>query len=62
MKNTVWKKGQRDRRSFIGGSDAQIIMGSDELALMRLWREKCGEVEPENLSGNFIDVHEPLVT
>ena len=31
------------RRSFIGGSDARIIMGSDESALMRLWREKRGE-------------------
>jgi hypothetical protein len=30
----------RDRRSFIGGSDARIIMGDDETALLRLWREK----------------------
>src|SRR6266498_356296 len=42
------------RRSFIGGSDARIIMGSDEAALVRLWREKRGEVEPEDLSGNLI--------
>src|SRR6202035_5311634 len=28
------------RRSFIGGSDARIIMGDDEAALLRLWREK----------------------
>ena len=35
-----------DRRYFIGGSDARIIMGSDEAALLRLWREKRGEVEP----------------
>jgi YqaJ-like viral recombinase domain len=28
----------RDRRSFIGGSDARIIMGEDEAALLRLWR------------------------
>jgi hypothetical protein len=42
------------RRSFIGGSDARIIMGSDEAALIRLWREKRGEAEPENLSGNLI--------
>src|SRR5262245_235834 len=42
------------RRSFIGGSDARIIMGSDEPALIRLWREKRGEVEPEDLSGNLI--------
>src|SRR5438874_10045717 len=42
------------RRSFIGGSDARIIMGSDEAALLRLWREKRGEAEPEDLSGNLI--------
>jgi hypothetical protein len=43
-----------NRRSFIGGSDARIIMGSDEAALVRLWREKRGEIEPEDLSGNLI--------
>ena len=42
------------RRSFIGGSDARIIMGSDEAALVRLWREKRGETEPEDLSGSLI--------
>jgi predicted phage-related endonuclease len=42
------------RRSFIGGSDARIIMGYDETALVQLWREKRGEVEPEDLSGNLI--------
>src|SRR5437762_2347328 len=42
------------RRAFIGGSDARIIMGSDEGALLRLWREKRGELEPEDLSGNLI--------
>ena len=44
----------RNRRTFIGGSDARIIMGADEAALMRLWREKRGEVGPEDLSGNLI--------
>ena len=43
-----------DRRYFIGGSDARIIMGNDEAALVRLWQEKRGEVEPEDLSGNLI--------
>jgi predicted phage-related endonuclease len=43
-----------DRRSFIGGSDARIIMGDDEGALLRLWREKRGEAEPEDLSGNLL--------
>jgi predicted phage-related endonuclease len=42
------------RRSFIGGSDARIIMGNDEAALIRLWREKRGEVGSEDLSGNLI--------
>jgi predicted phage-related endonuclease len=41
---------KEDRRSFIGGSDARIIMNDDEPALLRLWREKRGEVEPEDLS------------
>jgi predicted phage-related endonuclease len=45
---------RHDRRAFIGGSDARIIMGSDEAALLRLWREKRGEVEPEDLSGNLL--------
>ena len=43
-----------DRRHYIGGSDARIIMGQDEKALFRLWREKRGEIEPEDLSGNLI--------
>jgi predicted phage-related endonuclease len=42
------------RRSFIGGSDARIIMGEDEAALLRLWKEKRGEIEPEDLSGNLL--------
>jgi predicted phage-related endonuclease len=44
----------RSRRCFVGGSDARIIMGSDEAALVRLWREKRGVAEPEDLSGNLI--------
>lgn len=43
-----------ERRSFIGGSDARVIMGSDEATLVRLWREKRGEVESEDLSDNLI--------
>jgi predicted phage-related endonuclease len=42
------------RQAFIGGSDARIIMGRDESALIRLWREKRGEIEPEDLSDNLI--------
>ena len=43
-----------DRRSYIGGSDARIIMGEDEAALLRLWREKRGEIAPQDLSGNLV--------
>jgi hypothetical protein len=43
-----------DRRFFIGGSDARIIMGSDQAALIQLWREKRGEANPEDLSGNLL--------
>ncbi len=42
------------RRLFLGGSDARIIMGPDEAALIRLWREKRGEVEPVDLSDNLV--------
>ena len=45
---------RQDRRGFIGGSDAGIIMSSDEAALIRLWKEKRGEAEPEDLSANLI--------
>ena len=48
------QKWRLDRRAFIGGSDARIIMGDDEAALLRLWREKRGEVGPEDLSGNLV--------
>jgi predicted phage-related endonuclease len=45
---------RKERRYFVGGSDARIIMGGDEAALIRLWREKRGEIEPEDLSGNLM--------
>ena len=48
------KSNVADRRGFIGGSDARIIMGRDEATLIRLWREKRGECEPEDLSDNLI--------
>ena len=44
----------RNRRSFIGGSDARIIIGGDEGELMQLWREKRGEIESKELSGNLV--------
>jgi predicted phage-related endonuclease len=54
MKSTMFARIHENRRSFIGGSDARIIMGNEEAALVRLWREKRGESEPEDLSGNLI--------
>ena len=54
MRNAGQTEKLVDRRYFIGGSDARIIMGDDESALLRLWREKRGETEPEDLSGNLV--------
>ena len=54
MQPQVWTKSPENRRCFVGGSDARIIMGADEAALVRLWREKRGEAEREDLSGNLI--------
>src|SRR4029077_475489 len=50
MSSELWN----ERRYFVGGSDARVIMGDDEPALIRLWREKRGEIEPQDLSGNLI--------
>lgn len=43
-----------DRRFFLGGSDACVIMGNSETALLRLWQEKRGEIASEDLSANLI--------
>jgi predicted phage-related endonuclease len=43
-----------NRRTFIGGSDARIIMGQDEAALVRLWCEKRGEAEPPDFADNLV--------
>jgi predicted phage-related endonuclease len=48
MKQTV------NRLHYIGGSDARVIMGKDEKALLRLWEEKRGEVAPLDLSDVLI--------
>ena len=52
--NASTKRRSADRRYFIGGSDARIIMGNDEASLLQLWREKRGEIEPDDLSGNLM--------
>src|SRR5258708_30791279 len=50
MKSQLWTKSANERCSFIGGSDARVLMGEDEQALQRLWLEKQGEAEPLDLS------------
>ena len=42
---------REERRAFIGGSDANIILSGDGERILRLWREKRGEAEPEDLCG-----------
>ena len=42
MRSHVSTKPYESRRALIGGSDARIIMGNDQAALVRLWREKRG--------------------
>jgi len=54
MESRISAKSYEGRSTFIGGSDARIIMGNNEAALVQLWREKRGEAEPEDLSGNLI--------
>lgn len=41
------------RRRSIGGSDANTIMSGNAARIIRLWREKRGEVEGEDLSDNL---------
>jgi putative phage-type endonuclease len=38
------------RRKGIGGSDANTIMAGDPERIYRLWQEKLGQIEPEDLS------------
>jgi len=39
------------RKTVLGGSDANIIMSGDNDKIFRLWQEKRGEKEHEDLSG-----------
>lgn len=39
------------RVKSVGGSDANTLLSGDEDRIVRLWREKRGEIEPEDLSG-----------
>ena len=54
MKLQTFTKKLEGRCHFIGGSDARIIMSPDGAALIRLWKEKRGEAEPEDLTGNLV--------
>ena len=54
MKLHRYASSSANRRGFIGGSDARIIMEADEAALRRLWREKRGEVGPVDLSDDLV--------
>jgi predicted phage-related endonuclease len=54
MESNPCTKSNENRRPFIGGSDARIIMGNDEAALVRLWREKRGEANPPDYSANLV--------
>lgn len=38
------------RRKTLGGSDANILMNGDPAAILRLWEEKLGRTESEDLS------------
>jgi hypothetical protein len=53
MSSDIATKPSTDRRGQIDGSDARLILGVDEAALIRLSREKRGEAEPEDLSENL---------
>jgi predicted phage-related endonuclease len=47
----------RPNKTAVGSSAGRtlgFIMSPDEAALIRLWKEKRGELEPEDLSGNLI--------
>ena len=52
LPKVIWAASER--RAFIGGSDARIIMGNDKDMLVRLWREKRGAAEPPDYSDNLI--------
>jgi predicted phage-related endonuclease len=39
MESQIGRISQEHRRSFIGSSDARVIMGDNEAALLRLWRD-----------------------
>lgn len=49
-----YRRLQLSHRAFVRETDARILMGADEAALCRLWKEKRGEAEPEDVSLDLI--------
>jgi len=47
---SLTEKQKAFRKQGIGGSDANIIMSGDAEKILRLWKEKRGEIQPEDLS------------
>jgi len=47
------KEAVEGRVHGIGGSDANTILGGDAAKVLRLWEEKTGRAEPEDLSANL---------
>ena len=56
MKQPLWTNSARDRRYFIGGSDARIIMGDDEAALAP---PLAGEARRGRAGGPLRQPHRP---
>ena len=50
QKSDAWHE---ERRKYIGGSDANIIINGSDADRYRLWQIKTGQVEPDDLSDIF---------
>ena len=50
MQLGLTKEQQEFRMNVIGGSEANIIMSGDDVKILHLWRQKIGEVGPDDLS------------
>lgn len=50
MQLGLTKEQQEFRKNVIGGSEANILMEGDDVKILHLWRQKIGEVEPDDLS------------
>jgi predicted phage-related endonuclease len=50
MQLGLTKEQQEFRMNVIGGSEANILMGGDDVKVLHLWRQKIGEVPADDLS------------